>query len=287
MLILAMIAATLRVSTPVLLAALGGIASERSGVVNIGLEGMMLLGAFGAAAGTLATGSPYIGLACGAGAGLLLAAVHAFLCINLSANQVVAGMGINLLAYGLTPVLCKILYEVTSSTPAVPLESRLQNAPLYLAWAMTVLAWCVLRFTKAGLWLAASGESPEALETAGIRVSRVRWISVLVSGALAGLGGAALSICLSSSFSRGITAGRGFIALAALIAGSWKPIPTAVACLVFGFTEALQMRLQGVVLWGDKPVPVQFIQILPYVIAILLLAGLGKKSAPPEALGKS
>jgi simple sugar transport system permease protein len=130
-----------------------------------------------------------------------------------------------------------------------------------------------------------AGEHPEALAAAGIRVNRVRWAAVLVSGALAGMGGASLSIFLSSSFSRDMTAGRGFMALAALIFGKWKPLPTALACLLFGFADAVQIRLQGVALWGDEPIPVQFIQILPYLVTIFVLAGFVGRSRAPKALG--
>jgi len=142
-----------------------------------------------------------------------------------------------------------------------------------------------VRYTRSGLWVSLAGEHPEALDAAGIRVNRVRWAAVLVSGALAGMGGATLSVFLSSSFSRNMTAGRGFIALAALIFGRWKPVPTAIACLMFGFAEALQFRLQGVSLGDGKPIPVQFIQVLPYVVTVLVLAGFVYRSRPPQAAG--
>jgi simple sugar transport system permease protein len=142
-----------------------------------------------------------------------------------------------------------------------------------------------MRWTPSGLWVRFAGEKPEALNAAGVRVNRVRWMAVLTSGALAGLGGASLSIFLSSAFSRNMTAGRGFMALAAMIFGKWKPIPTAIACLLFAFADALQIQLQGVVLWGTEPVPVQFIQILPYVMTILVLAGVVGQSRAPRALG--
>jgi simple sugar transport system permease protein len=147
-----------------------------------------------------------------------------------------------------------------------------------------VAATWILRQTPFGLWVRFAGEHPEALDAAGVRVNRVRWMGVLISGALAGLGGATLSVFLSSSFSRNMTAGRGFMALAALIFGKWKPVPTALACLLFGFTDALQITLQGVVIGGHE-VPVQFIQILPYVVTIFLLAGFVGKSRAPKALG--
>jgi simple sugar transport system permease protein len=280
-----LLASTVRVSTPLIFAALGGMLSERAGVINIALEGMMLVGAFGAAVGTLATHSPWLGSLCGMAAGLSLAALYAFCVIRLRANQIVAGMAINMLALGLTPFLCKILYDVTGSTPAIPLEQRFRSAPLYLSWLLVGVCWFVLKHTRAGLWLGFAGEHPQALDAAGIRVSRVRWMAVLASGALAGMGGASLSIFLSSSFARNMTAGRGFMALAALIFGKWKPVPTALACLLFGLAEAAAIRLQGVVLWGTEPVPVQFIQILPYAVTVLVLAGFVGRARPPKALG--
>ncbi|HOX56658.1 MAG TPA: ABC transporter permease [Verrucomicrobiota bacterium] len=275
----------MRVSTPLIFAALGGMFSERSGVINIALEGMMLIGAFGAAVITYVTHSPWLGLGGGMAAGALLAAVFALCVIWLRANQIVAGTAINMLALGLTPFACKILYDVTGQTPAIPLAERFQSAPLFLSWIMVGLCWLWLKYMPSGLWVSFAGEHPEALDAAGICVNRVRWAAVLMSGALAGLGGASLSVYLSSSFSRDMTAGRGFMALAALIFGKWRPVPTALACLLFGFAEAVQFRLQGVSLWGGKPLPVQFIQILPYVITILVLAGFVGRSRPPKAAG--
>jgi simple sugar transport system permease protein len=280
-----LIASTLRVSTPLIFAALGGMFSERSGVINIALEGMMLLGAFAAAVGTLGCHSPWLGSAFGMAAGCLLAAAYALFVIRWRANQIVAGMAINMLAMGLTPFFCKILYDVTGSTPSIPIGERFQSAPLYLGWALVVICVLWMKCTRSGLWVSFAGEHPEALDAAGIRVNRVRWMAVLVSGALAGMGGASLSIFLSSSFSRDMTAGRGFMALAALIFGKWKPLPTALACLLFGFADAVQIRLQGVAVWGERPIPVQFIQILPYLVTILVLAGFVGRSRPPKAIG--
>ena len=273
-------ASTLRVSTPLIFAALGGMFAERSGVINIALEGMMLIGAFGAAVGTLAGHSPWVGAAAGMTAGVALAAIYGLFVIRLRADQIVAGTAINMLAMGLTPFLCKILYDVTGSTPAIPIGERFQSAPLYLGWVLVVACYLWMKYTPAGLWVSFAGEHPAALDAAGVRVNRVRWFAVLVSGALAGMGGATLSIFLSSSFSRNMTAGRGFMALAALIFGKWKPIPTALACLLFGFSDAVQIRLQGV-----GSIPVQFIQILPYLVTILVLAGFVGRSRPPKALG--
>jgi simple sugar transport system permease protein len=283
--ILQLLASTLRVSTPLIFAALGGMFSERSGVINIALEGLMLIGAFGAAVGTYMSHSPWLGSAAGMGAGVLLAALYGLFVIGFRANQIVAGTAINMLALGLTPFLCKVLYDVTGQTPAIPAAERFQSAPLYLGWIMVGLCWLWLKHTRGGLWVSFAGEHPEALDAAGIRVNRIRWAAVIVSGALAGMGGASLSIFLASSFSRNMTAGRGFMALAALIFGKWKPVPTALACLLFGFAEAVQIRLQGVSLWGGKPIPIQFIQILPYLVTILVLAGFVGRSRAPKALG--
>jgi ABC-type uncharacterized transport system permease subunit len=275
-----LLASTLRVSTPLIFAALGGMFSERSGVINIALEGLMLIGSFAAAVGTFVTQSPWLGSGCGIIAGVALAAVYALFVIQLRADQIVAGTAINMLALGLTPFLCKILYNVTGSTPAIPLGQRFESAPIYLGWALVAACWLWMKFTRTGLWVSFAGEHPEALDAAGVHVNRVRWTAVLVSGALAALGGATLSICLSSSFSRNMTAGRGFMALAALIFGKWKPIPTALACLLFGFADAIQIRLQGA-----GSIPVQFIQILPYLVTVLVLAGFVGRSRPPKALG--
>src|SRR5258706_14975465 len=244
------LASTVRVSTPLIFAALGGVVSERSGVINIALEGLMLIGAFGAAVGTLVTHSPWVGAVWGMAAGVALAAIYGLFVIQLRAHQIVAGAAINMRALRLTPLLCKVLYDVTGSTPAIPSAERFQSAPLYLSWVLVILCWFWLKRTPSGLWLSFAGEHPEALDAAGIRVNRVRWVAVLVSGALAALGGATLSVFLASSFSRNMTAGRGFMALAALIFGKWKPVPAAMACLLFGFAEAVPIPVQGVVSLG-------------------------------------
>jgi simple sugar transport system permease protein len=246
---------------------------------------MMLVGALGAAAGALRTHSAWLGLACGMASGVTLAGVHGLFSIRLRANQIVAGMAINLLAFGLTPFCCKLLYDATGSTPNIPVDERFQSAPIYLSWVLVGVCWVVMTRTRVGLRLSFAGENPEALDAAGISVNRVRWLAVLASGALAGLGGATLSTFLASSFSRNMTAGRGFIALAALIFGKWRPVQAASACLLFGLADAVQIRLQNVVLWGKEPVPVQFIQILPYVVTVFVLAGFVGRSRAPKALG--
>jgi simple sugar transport system permease protein len=276
---------TLRSSTPLIFAALGGFFSERSGVIQIGLEGLMLVGAFVAAVIVHATHSPWLGALSAILAGGGLAAVYAWFVVNLRSNQIVAGTAVNLLALGLTPFLSKIFYGSAGGTPALPLEARFQTAPICAAWILVGIVALWLRYTPSGLWVRFAGENPEALESAGIRVNRVRWATVILSGVLAGLGGASLSICLSSSFSRNMTSGRGFMALAALIFGKWRPLPAALACVLFGCADALQIRLQGVVLWGSEPVPVQFIQVLPYLLTVMVLAGFVGQSRAPRALG--
>jgi ABC-type uncharacterized transport system permease subunit len=284
-LLLTLFASTVRVSIPLLLAALGGVVSERAGVINIALEGIMLVGAFAAACVALASGSAWLGALAGAGAGVGLAAIYALFVVRFRANQIVAGTAINMFAMGITPFLSKIFYGSTGSTPAVPLEARFQFAPVLWAIVLAFAVWSWLKWTPSGLWIRFAGEKPEALDAAGVRVNRVRWAAVMISGALAGLGGVSLSIFLSSSFSRNMTAGRGFMAIAALIFGKWRPLPTAIACLLFAFADAIQIQLQGLVLWGSEPVPVQFIQVLPYVITILVLAGVVGQSRAPRALG--
>jgi simple sugar transport system permease protein len=283
--ILELTRSTLRGSTPLLFAALGGFVCERSGVINIALEGLMLVGAFAAAAIAYATGDAWIGLAGGIFAGVCLAAIYGLSVIPMRANQVVAGTAINLLAAGITPFLCKMIFSSGRSTPSLEIEARFLSAPMWIAVAFVILASLWSRYTPSGLWVRFAGENPEALDAAGIRVNRIRWFAVLASGALAGLGGASLSIFLASSFSQNMTAGRGFMALAALIFGKWRPVPAALACFLFGLTDALQIRLQGVVLWGSDPVPVQFIQILPYLVTVLVLAGFVGQSRAPKSLG--
>jgi simple sugar transport system permease protein len=213
-----------------------------------------------------------------------MATLYGAMVIRWRANQIVAGMAINMLALGLTPFLCKLFFDVTGSTPALPLDQRFQTTPIYLSWLAVAACFLFLKYTRGGLWVSFAGERPEALHTAGIRVNRVRWLVLIASGLLTGIGGASLSICLSSSFARNMTAGRGFIALAALIFGKWKPGPTALACLFFGLAEAVQIRLQGTSLWGWR-IPVQFIQMLPYLLTLLVVGGFVGRSRPPAALG--
>jgi simple sugar transport system permease protein len=275
----------LRVATPLLFAALGGLFSERSGVINIALEAFMLVGAFAGAVITLYTGSPWLGFWGAAVAGALSALVYGASVIHGRADQVVAGTAMNLLVMGVIPLLLKLLYDSAGGTPAISLNDRFVYFPLWFAWVLALLVWAVFRKTPYGLWFSFAGENPAALDAAGISVKKVRYGAVALSGALAALGGATLSLCLSSGYSRNMVAGRGFMALAALILGKWKPVPVLVACLFFGFMEALQFRLQAVDLQGGAGIPPQFVVVIPYLATILVLAGFLGKSRPPKAIG--
>lgn len=282
----ALIASTIRLATPLILAALGGLLSERSGVINIALEGMMLAGAFTAAAITHATGNPFIGLVAGMGAGLLVALIHAVACIRYQADQVVTGTAINILMLGMPAFLSGAFFLSSGSTPQIPKEQLLPWSPIVIAFLLVPITWYVLYRTPFGLRLRSVGENPEAADAAGVRVAQMRYWGVLLSGVLAGIGGAYLSIGQSSLFTRNMTSGRGFIALAALIFGKWRPVQTMLACLLFGFTEALTIQMQGVVkLPSGEDIPVQFIQMVPYLLTIIVLAGFIGTSRPPKALG--
>ena len=282
----ALIFSTIRLSTPLILAALGGLFSERSGVINIALEGMMLAGAFTAAAVTYASGSPYVGLVGGIMAGMLIAAIHAVACIRYQADQVVTGTAINILMLGMPAFLSGAFFLSSGSTPQIPKEHLIPWIPIVIAFAMVPLSWYILYKTPFGLRLRSVGENPEAADAAGVPVARMRYAGVLISGVLAGIGGAYLSIGQSSLFTRNMTSGRGFIALAALIFGKWRPVQTLLACLLFGLTEAVSIQMQGVVkLPSGDDIPVQFIQMVPYILTIVVLAGFIGSSRPPRALG--
>lgn len=283
---ISLIFSTIRLTTPLLLAALGGLFSERAGVINIALEGLMLAGAFTAAAVTHFVGNPWIGLLAGIAAGMLIAGIHAVACITFRADQVVSGTAINILMLGIPPFLSGALFLSSGSTPQIPKENLLRIAPIVIAVLLVPLTWYVLSRTRFGLRLRAVGENPEAADAAGVSVNRMKYAGVLLSGALAGIGGAYLSIGQSSLFTRNMTSGRGFIALAALIFGKWRPVQTMLACLLFGFTEALTIQMQGVFkLPSGEEIPVQFIQMVPYVLTIIVLAGFIGHSRAPRSLG--
>jgi ABC-type uncharacterized transport system permease subunit len=281
-----LVMSTLRLATPLLLAALGGMFSERAGVVNIALEGTMLAGAFTAAAVTYAAGSPWVGLLGGIGAGLLIATIHALACIRYRADQVVSGTAINVLMAGVPGLLSGAWFLSSGSTPQLQKEQLIPYTPMVMAGLLVPLTWYVLYRTPFGLRLRSVGENPEAADAAGVSVASIRYAGVLLSGVLAGIGGAYLSIGQSSLFTRNMTSGRGFIALAALIFGKWRPVQTMLACLLFGLTEAVSIQMQGVVkLSSGEDIPVQFIQMVPYILTIVVLAGFIGQSRPPRALG--
>jgi simple sugar transport system permease protein len=292
-----LIASTIRLATPLVLAALGGLFSERSGVINIALEGKMLAGAFTAAALThavdtrlgMGAASPWIGLLGGMIAGLFIAVIYALSCIKFKADQVVSGAAINILMLGMPGLLSGAFFLSSGSTPQIPKDRLLPQSPAVIAFAILALVagiWYVVYKTPFGLRLRSVGENPEAADAAGVSVSRIRYSGVLLAGILAGIGGAYLSIGQSSLFTRNMTAGRGFIALAALIFGKWRPVQTLLACLLFGFTEAVSIQMQGVFkLPSGDDIPVQFIQMVPYVLTIVVLAGFIGSSRPPRALG--
>jgi ABC-type uncharacterized transport system permease subunit len=284
---ISLVFSTIRLATPLILAAIGGLFCERAGVINIALEGMMLAGAFTAASVTWLTGSPWIGLLAAMAAAMLVAGVHAVACIRFRADQVVTGTAINLLMLGVPGLLSGALFLSSGSTPQLEKAQLLPNTPIILAFAAVPLTWYVLARTRFGLRLRAVGENPAAADAAGVRVARVRYAGVLLSGLLCGLAGAYLSIGQASLFTRNMTAGRGFIALAALIFGKWRPVQTMLACLFFGLTEAMTFQMQGVVkLPSGDDIPVQFIQMVPYVLTIVVLAGFIGQSRAPKALGR-
>jgi simple sugar transport system permease protein len=293
----AVLAATIRNATPLVFAALGGMFSERSGVVNIGLEGLMLISAFAGVVGAFLSGSAWIGLLFAVGAGLLFALIHAVMCVTFEADQIISGTAINLLALGGTAFLMVIVFGQGGTSPdvekfdpiAIPLLSQIpvvgralfdQSLLVYLMYAMVPITFFVLFKTPFGLRLRATGEVPEAVDTAGVSVARMRYYGVALSGMLAALGGVYLSMSLLSSFTEGMTAGRGFIALAAMIFGRWHPVGAFGAALLFGLGGALTIRVP------PEAIPNEFIQMIPYVLTIVVLAGFGGRAIAPAAVGK-
>ena len=283
--ILALGLATLRLATPLIFASMGGMMSERSGVVNVALESFMLVGAFTGSVVAVYSSSAWFGWGAALIAGLLIGALYALFVIELGADQIVTGMAFNLLVMGVIPFATKILFSSTGSTPPLPAEFRFNYEPLIFAFVLVAALTFWLKKSRSGLWLLFAGENPEALISAGVSVRKVRWAAVSLSGAFAAWGGASLSLFLASSYSPMMSGGRGFMALAALIFGKWKPLPAFFACLLFAFADAVQIRLQGVQI-GGTTVPVQFIQILPYIVTIVALAGFIGASRPPKALGR-
>jgi simple sugar transport system permease protein len=291
--LLILLLSTIRTATPLIFAALGGLFSERAGVINIALEGLMLAGAFTAAVVTYELQNPYIGFLSGLIAGAALALVYAIAVIKFEADQVVTGFAVSLLMIGLPSVISAAIYDSAGSTEQIGKEFLLPNyfnnrlnVASVLAFALVPVCWYVIYKTPFGLRLRAAGENPAAADAAGVNVIRLRYIAVILSGVLAAAGGAYLSIGQSSLFTKAMTAGRGYIALAALILAKWKPVPVLFACLFFGFTEAFSIQMQGVIkLPSGEDIPVQFVQMIPYVLTIIVLAGFIGLSRAPKALG--
>ena len=302
----------LRLSIPLIFACLAGLWSERSGVVDIGLEGKMLAAAFAAAAAASATNSAVIGLAAGIIASVGFALIHGFAAISHRGNQIVSGVAINMLAAGLTALVGNAWYAQGGRTPPLEGDARFQpltwpgaesidqipvigplyahilsghSALAYCALIATILSGFVLARTRFGLRLRAVGENPAAVDTAGVSVTKLRYAAVIIAGVLCGFGGAYLSLGQAAGFLTNMTAGKGFIALAALIFAKWRAWPAFWTCLLFGLLDAVAIRLQGVVVPGIGQIPVQAIQALPYLMTVVLLAGFIGKAIPPKASG--
>jgi general nucleoside transport system permease protein len=278
---LVLLLSTLTLATPLILAAIGGYTSERGGVINIALEGKMLTGAALTALGGAATGSALMGVLCGIVGATLLSLFHWLATQRYHVDHIISGMGINAIAFGGTNFLHQRFTDrAGGEVPQLPL-------PTYyvLALLLPVFLALYVRSTRGGLRLVAVGSDPDKARLMGVRPLKVRFAGLLATGVLCGLSGAVI-LTNAGSFTDGMTAGRGFIALAALIIGGWRPIPAAIACVVFGMFEALQLQLQGAVLFGTR-IPSEAWQSLPYVITVLALAGLLGRSRPPQGLGKA
>jgi ABC-type uncharacterized transport system permease subunit len=293
--------ATLMMSTPLVLAGLGGLFSEKTGVVNIGLEGMMLIGAFSAVAATYFTNNPWLGVLAAVVSGGMLAAVHAVVCVKYKGNQIVSGAGIILFAGGFTTLMLEVVFgvkgvsdsvtrlpnvviEPISDIPVLGVALGAQSPLVYMMFILVIVSWFVIYKTPFGLRIRAAGEDPSALDTAGVNVSNVRMIGVILSGCLSGMGGAFLSISFGSEFGKLMTVGRGFIALAALIFGNWTPFGVLFAGILFGFLDGLQYAISILPEFSFLLDYVNFIKMIPYVLVIVALAGI-RRSIPPKAIG--
>lgn len=292
---------TLMYSTPLIFTAMGGLISENSGVVNIGLEGMMTLGAFVGAAVSVATGNPWIGFMAAGFAGMALASFHAIASLFFRADQVISGIAMNFLGAGISVFACKIFFEGTTMTPPIPMEQKMprplnnlfesngfldlvfnQYATVYIAVGLVLVLWFFLYQTPWGLRVRAVGEHPKAASTLGVHVIRLRFLCVMCSGFFAAIGGAALSIAVVSNFRPTLISGQGFIALAAVIFGQWKPWRTMGACLLFGLAQALVVFIGG---QEGVKISSQLLSMLPYVLTLLILVGFVGKTRSPAANG--
>lgn len=287
---------TLRFAIPLTLAAVGATICERSGIINLGVEGMMLVGAFGGVLGTYLTGSPWLGVLFAILCGGIIALLHAVLSIRYRTNQTVSGVGINILSVGLTVVLTRVVWGTDGisgtvkqlGSMSIPLLNDIpvlgalfddQSPFLYLTLLIVFVAWFFMYRTKAGLHLRAIGDHPRAAATVGINVKKYRYIAVIVCGMLCGMAGSYLSIVQNNLFVNNMVAGRGFIALAANIFGGWNPLGSFLASLLFAFAQALRINL-------NLPIPDQFVQMVPYALTLLVLIGVGRKAKAPEASGE-
>ena len=307
-----LLASSIRLAVPLLCACLAGLWSERAGVVDIGLEGKMLMAAFASGAAAHASGNAWVGLMAGMAASLALALVHGFAAIDQRGNQIVSGAAINMIAAGLTALLGNAWFGRGGATPPLEGDARFQPlvwpgaealhdlpvlgpaykylvsghaAPVYLAFLAVPLTAFVLQSSRFGLRLRAVGENPAAVDTAGVSVRGLRYAGVAICGLLCGLGGTYLSVAQAAGFLPQMTAGKGFIALAALVFAKWRAWPALATCLLFGFLDAVAIRLQGVVLPFIGEVPVQAVQALPYLMTVVLLAGFIGRAIPPRASG--
>ena len=305
--------ATLRVATPLILCAMAGIFSEKSGVIDISLEGKMLMSAFVAAAVATLTSSALAGIFAAIGVAIMLGLLHGLASITLRGNQVISGLAINILASGLTVSVGIAMFQQGGQTPNLARAERFRPIELPFAEQLggipiigtiyreviaghNILVWIargavlftafMLTHTRFGLRLRAVGEKPEALDSAGVSVARTRYLALIIAGILCGMAGAYLSTAHGSGFVREMTAGKGYIALAAMIFGKWQPRGALLACLLFGFLEAVASRLQGVELPLIGQAPVDLILALPYLLTVILLAGFVGKAMPPRAIGE-
>jgi simple sugar transport system permease protein len=304
--------ATLRVATPLILCAMAGLFSERSGIIDISLEGKMLMSAFAAASMAALTGSPLLGLAGGILVSVALSLIHGFACITHKGNQVISGLAINILASGLTVTLGIALFAQGGQTPflnkserftdvVLPFVEQAEHVPVLgtiykeiisghnlLVWVAlfsVIFTGYVVFRTAFGLRLRAVGEKPEAVDSAGVSVSGLRFQAVIIAGVLCGIAGTYLSTAHGAGFIREMAAGKGYIALAALIFGKWRPVPALLACLMFGFMDALAARLQGVEIPVIGHISTDLILVLPYLLTVILLAGFIGKASPPRSIG--
>ena len=303
---------TIRLSAVLLLACLAGLFSERSGVVDIGLEGKMLIAAFASAAIAYETGNVWMGVLAGCAASLVFSMIHATASIIYRGDQIISGVALNFLAAGLTVVIGHAIYQKGGQTPTLSGDARFSEVTLpfvdaaaeipyfgpiytellsghkpivYIAFAAVPIVWWVLFRTRFGLRLRAVGENPASVDTAGISVIKMRFQALIVTGILCGLAGAYLSTSQGAGFGREMTAGRGFIALAALIFANWKPVRAMMACLLFGFLEAVANLYPNLNFFGYFDIPVQFMQALPYILTVVILAGFVGRSTPPKSVG--